>query len=447
MDFSKVTANDLKALLGTLSDEELATCIKDIPESLIIEVRKEMNPYGRVIEGSNAVLLFSYTDLREKYLLKLLMTSIIAFLNRACDEWEVPKNVPVVPVYDYVRNPDSFFDPSILTEEQQAALSPEDLKIYKAKEPYQKQYAELLEKNKEFMRKRIVVKEFLEHMFQFDPDRHVRSAYRPNLGDPERQLLQSDAARLAFEHSAQKDTLLRADLNAAKASGLCTGEQPVGVRKDATELIPPADLYGRFNNYFEEHYEELRKVVQDLYCEKADLERAINPHQWYTEESAQAAGFSDTADAASKFIDKHKKEAIAAIYTADSGKWNFFGPFKQVRDRVNFYNENTQILEEMARQIDADSKLGRDLMNKNMAVAKRKNIEADGPDDPAFLKWKKENSALKNMGAVTVEDEECPDDAIQVDVFRISKGGQQVERGKFYTEAEAPKQISMPGGK
>jgi len=230
----------------------------------------------------------------------------------------------------------------------------------------------------------------------------------------------------------------------AKAKRVVLNNNPNGkqvhdpvVVENTTEMIPPADLFHRFTNYFETNYEELRDVVQDLYCEKPDLERAINPYQWYTPGTPEVAKFKNVHDAADNFIDKHKDEVIAAIYTADSNKWNLFGPFKQVRDRVRFYNSNTIVLEEMMKQIEMDGRLGKDLMMKKVAKKKRENIERDGPDDPAFVKWKRQNAALKAMGAVSLDDE-VPDDAIEVPMFKISNGGQNIVSDAFYSEAEAP---------
>jgi hypothetical protein len=36
-------------------------------------------------------------------------------------------------------------------------------------------------------------------------------------------------------------------------------------------------------------------------------------------------------------------------------------------------------------------------------------------------------------------DDECPADGIEVPVWRVAKGGLELTRDKFYTQAEAPK--------
>lgn len=465
---TKYTNQDLKALLENLTPESLA----ELPEDVILELRKEMNPYGRTIEGSNGILLFSYTDLRASYLKKLLMTGMIGFLNRACDEWMVPDDCPVIPVYDYVKNPHLLHDSNVLSEEEIAKLDEEGLKNYKLKEPTRQERAKELQQQHELMKKRIIVKEFLEYLFQFDPDKHVRSAHVPNICDQEREILNTPAANLAMVHKAKKDKLFKEDLETIKELRKISGktlqsrnEKPVAatikqarmlknskntplsvkdpaIVENTTEMIPPADIFHRFTHYLDTNYEELRDVVKNLYCEKPDLETAINPYVFYTDESAKALKFKDAADAADKFMDKHKNEVIAAIYQADSGKWNLFGPFKQNMDRVKFYNEKTRVLEAIMTQLEDDSKLGAQLMQKRIIKKKKENISKYGPDDPAFLRWKAQNSALKNMGAETLKTEDLEDepnmDELEIPVYRLSQGGQKLEKSKIFIEAEKP---------
>lgn len=45
---------------------------------------------------------------------------MIAFLNRMCDEWHVPDDIPVIPVYEYLDDPskiDSFAKNWTMTDE------------------------------------------------------------------------------------------------------------------------------------------------------------------------------------------------------------------------------------------------------------------------------------------------------------------------------------------
>jgi hypothetical protein len=115
------------------------------------------------------------------------MTGMIGFLNRMCDEWGVPDGVQVVPVYDYLADPSSLEpDAEELSRETDRARSERVA-------------------NKQWMEKRIVVKEFLEHMFQFSPDEHVRSSYTPDPKNDAREMFDTLAGKLAVQHKCHKD--------------------------------------------------------------------------------------------------------------------------------------------------------------------------------------------------------------------------------------------------
>jgi hypothetical protein len=420
MDSVKV-ADQLSKLLDELDEESLAK----MSDSDVLEMRKQLNPYGRTIEGSDKILTYSYTDLRHEYLKKMVITGMVGFLNRMCDEWKVPDGIPVITVYDYVK------DPSKLDEFEKTLKDPEIMR-------------KDLNLNREYMAKRIVIKEFLEDMFQYNPDFHVRSSYRPNLDDPERKIVDTPAGHLAIyqlkktdpefnekwriyerEQKLQKDT--KGDDETKKDENIESD-----VRKRCSEMIVPADIFHRYQYYYDSHYEELKDIVGDLYCDKCDLETAINPYSWH-----------DTEDDADKFIDKHQNEVITSIYKSFSGKWNIFAPYKKVRESMRYFNKKTMVLEEIAKQIERDAKLGADLMKKRIKVKKQKNIKEEGPDDPAFTKWRETNDTLKDMGAESINQQDyapsdCPPDSITVPVFRIGGGGQTFEKTHFFSQAEAP---------
>lgn len=423
---SETAANQLTKLLDELDEDSLAK----MSDAEVLELRKQLNPYGRTIEGSNKILTYSYTDLQFEYTKKIITTTMVGYLNRMCDEWRVPDGIPVIPVYDYVK------DPSKLDEFEKTLQDPEIMR-------------KQLDENVANMQKRIIIKEFLEDMFQYNPDMHVRSAYKPNPKDPERDILDTPSAQLAIYELKLKDPdfkeamilydrekLLREKSNESdeKKDALPKPSDKIvsAVAKSVSEMIPPADIFHRFQYYYDSNYEELRDIVADLYCDKPCFETAINPYAWH-----------DNDEDAEKFVNKHRDEVISTIFKAHSGKWNIFSPYKKVRESMKYFNKKTAVLEEIAKQIESDAKMGSELMRKRIKIKKKKNIAEEGPDDKAFTKWKAQNSKLKEMGAESIkpseyENQDELDDALEVPVFRISKGGTKLEKTMFYTEAVAP---------
>jgi hypothetical protein len=420
-------ADQLSKLLDEIDDDTLAKMSDDD----VLELRKKLNPYGRTIQGSDKVLTFSHTGLQAEYLKKMCMTAMVGYLNTMLDEWRVPDGVPVVRVYDYVRAPE------LLDEFEKTLQKPELLMPQ-------------INENKKNMKKRVIVKEFLEDMFQYNPDMHVRSAYKPNYKDPDRDVLDTPAAQLAIRRLKQKDAEFREEalqyerLIVLKKSKEAAEEkadevkQPESlitkVRQETSEMIPPADTFHRFRYYYDSNYEELKHIVTDLYCDKSEFELAINPYDWHAD-----------IDDADKFISKHRDEVITEIFKAHSGKWNFFAPFKQVRESMRYFNKDTAVLESIAKQIESDQRIGKDMMEKRITIKKKKNIEEEGADSASFIKWKSQNTTLKDMGAVNPKKEDyeddCPDDAIECPVIRISGGGTKVTKSKFYTQAIAPEPV------
>ncbi len=447
---SKPLAELIDDALNELNDKDLATFA---PEK-ILELKKKLNPYGSTLEGAPHYLNFSITQIHHEYWKKFIITAFVGFLNRMCDEWKVPEGIPVVSVYDYLQDKSKLDTPKITIEKNDKSA------IYE------------YELNRKWMEKRIIVKQFLEEFLQFNPDEHVRSAYRPNKADKSRVPLETMAAKVATKHLMATDKEFKAkedfytDLNKvvnadgttktkrvkktvigkdgqkkevwrevpvqqepAKETTETTKEVSVEV-KDIYEMIPPHDTFGRFKHYYTSHYEELRDAVNHLYCEKPELELAINPYSWHkTPEEAEA------------FRKKHSNEVIAEVFTAHSGKWNFFDSFKAQRESVNFYNENTAVLEEMVKQLERDEKLAQDMLKKRVTKAKAKNELEVGPDAENFKKWRAQNNDLQKMGAKYIgdmADDDCPEDAVQIDVWKVNPTTLQMTKEKIFTQAEAP---------
>jgi len=442
-------ADELMRMLEELDDEELA----NLPEEEILKFRKQLNPYGRTIAGADKYLNFSITRITDEYWKKFIISAFIGFLNRMNDEWKVPEGVPVTPVFDYLDDPSKAdTPPGVLRSGNKRTIDDYEF-------------------NREWMAKRLVVKEFLEEMFQFNPDEHVRSAYRPCRADKTRKPITTHAAKLAITHHKLTDKEFEATeklyeehekhaepttkfiektirgRNGKKR--VIKKEVPLDYEpKDSSEkivknggvdntigetlreMIPPHDVFGRFKTYYESNLEEIRDFVADAYCEKPDFELAINPYAMH-----------DTMEEAEEFKKRHADEVIAEVFTAVTGKWNFFDAFKKQRESVKFYNKNTIILEEMTKQLERDERLGQDLMKKRVRKQKKKNAVMDGEDAESFKQWRKENSTLSKMGAEYIgdmADPEIPDDAIQVDVWRVAKGGLEITKDKFYSKAEVP---------
>jgi hypothetical protein len=442
---SKESARNLEKILSEIESSSL----EDLSYEELMSLRKEMNMYGRTIEGSDNYLTFSFTNLKEKYIENLTTTAMIGYLNRAVDEWNVPDGLPVIRVQDYNN------DPSVMCSYY---------KNWTLTDKIKKQIAD----NMEAMKKRVIVKEFLQEVFNYNPDVHTRSAYKPNAKDISRGIVDTPAANIAIEQLKKKDSKFREEMleydrlqkviamkenldipdahNLKAAAKVILpsvhymnadydnmSPEDLNLLRTVCESIPPADTFYKYRRYLEANYEKLREAVEYLYCVKPEFDIAINPYSWHKNE-----------EEAIEFQKKHKNEVIADIIKAHSGKWNFFAPFEKVRSTTKYYNDNTIVLEEIANQIERDGKLGEELMKNKIKAKKQVNIKEDGPDAELFTKWKTQNTTLKDMNAITnkndYNDDDCPDDGIQCDVYKTDSDGNMV-KDKFYSKASAPAEV------
>lgn len=466
--------NDFDQLLAMVRED--ASLVDNLSEEQVSALRAKINVYGRTLEGSDNYTCLSITNLTEQYMKRFLMTSLIGFVYRRCDEYLLDDGEPPTPMDDFEK-----YSASMDVAFEQGRASMKWLNDNKSKIREYKNYqidheqelgktsSEVFEMNKkktldqkeqeaqnkikeqwisfrgvfmthtkivqraEGFKKRLIVRKFLDEMFQFNPDKHVRSAYSYNPLDPERKIPKQVKTKSKRFIKGKSGKIIKLASREKKSKE---------DENKHTKHIPPFDTFFRWQYYMDTNYEEIRSAVRDLYCEKPDLEFAINPYNQF-----------DNEGDAKKFVQKHKNEVIADILTLTNGKWNLTGSFKKNRDRINFYNEKTAVIEEIFKQIETDKKLGADLMRKRVKRKKAENIKETGVEPQEFKQYRKENpSAFEAMGAMDVgktkdsakeeitfaQHEECPYDAVEVGVYDFREGGQTVKTSQFFTQAEAP---------
>jgi hypothetical protein len=455
--------------------------------SKLLNFRNHINPLSKVPKNCDkGYLCFSVIPMQRDYERKFAMTSLIAFLNRMADEWLVPENVEVVPIYDALR------DPTLLDNPEPAHADiglPEEIK-------------QAYEENRNTMFKRIIVKEFLEFVFGFDPDRHVRSAYTPNKEDTSRKIITSSSAELAAlinqrRISARKDASLtekdeannmletirdsksqesqpkthimtvlrkikgrdgktitvqrkiRCTEEEFKANELLNKEKHVikntvdfkdyfdlqNQIKDQTlnetvrDLIPPSDLFHKLIRYIDTNYESLLQATNDIYAEKANVDWIINAYKQCKD-----------MDEVDKFRQQSARDISLDMHVAQMGKYVVCGSYKENRENTSV--ENIPILAAMVRKNKDDRKIADELVKNRVRIQRNKNKEKHGDIDPNFSTYAATqealNKALQLEPAADDIMEVQDDEAVEIPIIRISKGGKNIEISNMYTQAEAP---------
>jgi hypothetical protein len=236
-----------------------------------------------------------------------------------------------------------------------------ELGIAKTAEEYTTEVANFIEK-------------FLDDSLRYNPDNHVRCAYKPNYEDPQRTPL-GPSDQEQFDED--------------------------GKRRYERTVIPPDDTFYRWNRYTENNYEYIRQATDDIYCEKADFEFAIVPLETF-----EGATIEDAKADFDKFKRKYADEFDAEVFSSTYGCWNLLSPWEQNRTVRDFYTENTEIIKRIIDQHKDDQRIGMKIMKDRPDRERKKSKDSakiTDKDREALELYRKSelkpNSALEHHGA------------------------------------------------
>ena len=399
-----------------LRNAKMAEWFDSLPLDQLNEVSKKLNPYAATLPVKTTQeesFSISYTNQTQEYNARLNTTATIAFLFKMLKEWKCPDEIKPVDPQDYER------DPSLV--DTPAGLKDPDMI---------RKYSEY----RSSMRDRLAVMEFLRHCYEFDPDRHVASALQTNTKDPSRKTPNVQAVRTAIlaDKNTIRKTVKPADYE-AKIEDLDDTPLVSPEANAAFTLIPPLDTFNRYNRYLEEHYEQLQDLTHAIYGLRPDIDSCLIIYDKH-----------GSKEESKNFKERHMDQVIAPIINICKNKWVALGPYRENREKVDFYNRNTEVLKEMVDQRERDSHLAADIMKKRIKIKKAKNIEEAGPDDKEFRRYLKANRPeIAKLGGEHItqgddDDDECPDDAVEINVFKVDEGGRELTVHKIYNPVEAP---------
>lgn len=378
--------------------------------------------------SSDKFVIGSVSNLREKYLKKLITTTFVGFLFQMKDEYTVDENDLVEPLRkeDFEEEvagsklPENFNENILFTEE----LS----KVFKSKFPESKTTAfkdmetELSEDDlilvSTNVKERYETLTKVEKVFNAAKYDEALTATIDKQSDSEREVISRFLNGL-FKHNADKDSqegsqLVEDDPERASIEEM-KGTNPV---TDAVyENIPSNDTHCRFNTYYDINYEQMRDATQNIYNVKPDLEHAMIVYD-----------IVDTQSAVDSFIEKYGATAKYDILTFPLNKWTLMGPFKQNRDRVDYYNKHNSIIKSMLEQQEKDAALGEELMKKRVKSKKVRSEKVFGKDSDNFNEYKKLSpSELESKYNAKIE--EIGDDKLKMirEVHVDSETGERLE--------------------
>lgn len=303
-------------------------------------------------------------------------------------------------------------------------------------------YRMLDEENEISNDEKSTIRKFMDKYLCFNPDTHVKSSY---------------------DKKNKKDTT---------RDDLCV------LDKQFIPHVPPSDTFFRWRFYHDANYDAIRKATEILYCDKIDLDAAINIYDRF-----------ETQEEAKEFVRKYQKDFKCDVFTSKIGAWSIIAPFKANREKTDIYNKDVEILEDLLKKREEDHKLGEDMLKNRVRKLKKnkkddinldelkmykdtfndlhkKGVKNLSEEEHRQMMRAKENIELSDLKArlsnleskgfdnLTPEESkeykitkdqiealeesiEIPDNAIQVNVYETAPDG-SFNKSKFYTKTETP---------
>ncbi len=446
--------------LNAGNEEFVNSKLAELSEEQIDALFSETQAFKSIGPGSTEkVVIASVSNLREQYLKKLLTTALVSFMFQMKSEYTIDENELTSPpnkddFMEEVANhklPDNFdtntFYYNALAEfyktkfpdhenmnvsEMEAALTEEELlevstkgneEMAKVTKPEKKlnamKYNDAIQAaiTEQSDKERVVINKFLEWLFKFNPEKHEQQGESETSDDPE-----------------------RVDLTELK------GTDPV------YDNIPPNDTHCRFTSYYEINYEKLRDATKNIYNVKPDLEHAMIVYD-----------VVNSQEEANAFIRKYASSSKYDILSFNMNMWTLLGPFKENRERVDYYNKHNSIIKALLEQQEADNQLAEDLMKKRVKSTKVKAEKVFGKDSPGFEEYRKlspaeletkYNAKVEELDddkikvtreaivdaetgeALTLDDDGVPMNALEVPITTINAKTGEVSQSRIFTRAE-----------
>jgi hypothetical protein len=438
--------------------------INELTDEQAIEVDKFLNPYGATLYGDEKYTCVSFTNLKEKYMQRLLMTGFVGFIYQMNKEYEIDEDDLKSEYLDQL-NKDDFYEmiphPDSSNKEFLNTLN-KTLYVECKYEYLHNKFLSLEEETKEdeeTYQNNYKISEDEEMELQTTVNKELEKRIQPTKYFNNEKYLAKKYELIKKQSDAEKEVISRflnkffkynpSEHTSEVISNSNDPERKKPKSSTFLDVVPPNDTYGRFQYYFDVNYEDLREAVFYLYNEKPDIEVALNIYESFP-----------TLDECTEYINKNKDKVITNIMTLTNYKWNLLGPFKQNRDRISFYNENTQVLENILKQQEEDAKMGKKLLDDRIRKKKVKNVKEYGKTDPAVAKYLKDHPSEISINAHKVEikedtvvvteefevsesgakvdDEGTPEDAIEIGVTSINLKDNKISTTKIYTKAHAP---------
>ena len=288
------------------------------------------------------------------------------------------------------------------------------------------------------------VRRFIDHHFSYNPKVHLQLDRDPIRNDKYRQaaadsLNKSDNKSKDIKRSDKgksnkgkinKSNMIDSSSLSSSLSSVSTPSQSSSTSTQSTStqsslstqsaLEPPlnsstalpSDIFESFRLYKQANYDEIVKEVEALWALKPELENIITIFE---------DGF-ETEEDALKYKEKNKDTFTVQVHIIRKGHPHFLSSFSANREKLEYYNKNTEILKAIEDRIKEDEKVGEKLLKNRVKRVKKTNTEHEGPDHEGAYAYFKENVSPTDKNDSVIEQIK-ETDVLEIPIFKNTRKG------------------------
>lgn len=195
------------------------------------------------------------------------------------------------------------------------------------------------------------MEEFLNSLFKYNPDNHVRCAYYPNYNKKMVREVRTQEDREKWEDDVKKH------------------REEVQEKYERT-VIPPQDTFFRMNRYIDNNYEAIRQATDDIYDVTPGSEHAFAPLKFFKGKPEEVQKNFQ------KFKEMYNDEFDLDLFLLNMGNWTMIDSWEANRDKIDFYSEKTEIVKRIIDRSKQDARDGKKLMEKRITKGS-KDVKKD----------------------------------------------------------------------
>ncbi len=507
--------NRLQSLLEDLIKNP--DSVKDLSYEEANAVRKHINPYG-VLNKDEKWFAVMITNQKEKFMERVMMTSLVSFLFRTQEEYDPDNQDNIlnilsscqVPYNDYLTCKNEYdkiqqkftelekdlgnqaYKEVITTfQDPSGTLTPEFIKEHKAKTKSQKKR----DKQRQRKGKGPEVNVISESTTEV-PNITPHKVMHPKLQEVNNELkvaemklnMQEKVINNSFNKFLKGELLnyleyffkYNPKVHLKKAPTYDekrTYKDPDRQSNITPQTNPPVEAFHWWQKYHTGNYDRILEEVLKLYSEKPDIDFMINILNSFEDSVNEKGEVVKGSERAKEWILGNKRLINLDCKIVKQGSPHLLMSYAKNNNRIHFFSENMEIIQEMIKHQEEDEKVVQDLLQHKVKKVTKKNTKDVGEIPESFHDFIKENKPeidkfasmdreeIKKLEKKKLIERDEPtgsssnsasedlfltkdgrvlkeNEVVELPIYNMNPETGILDKQTVYLEAEAPKKIS-----